>query len=128
VVYRRRNRLRRMVRSGEAAWAADCLILQGDEAVPGQHQEILPPGPKGTLALRGNHLTWRPDSPTSRKGYREFTLDVSAIKGVRESRSRDITGVTVETWSFAVGDVDLRLQLALQTSALRRFLPSATDL
>lgn len=49
--YHRRRRLRRIVLSGRADWAGDCLVLEGDRVIPGEHKDILPPRPKGTLTL-----------------------------------------------------------------------------
>lgn len=123
VAYRRRRRLYRIVESGGAEWAADCLILQGDSAIPGNHQDIMPPGPKGTLTLTGATLSWTPDTPTRNKGYENFTINIFEVEKKYEKRARDITGISVDTWAFLIDGTRLRRQIALQTSELGNHLP-----
>ena len=118
-----KHKLHQKVIDHKILWGGIALVLDGEDIFEGEDKKPVPtPGPKGTLILKPDTLSWIPNNATVVKGYERTVWAKDKYIMTKISSLRDYTGVQVETWKLSDSLGDATFQIHSMTDDLTKFL------
>ena len=120
----RKKRHRAMANKGAVEWVGEALIVSGGRFLEGEHLPINPPGPKGTLAMKGGVVRWKPYESTAQKGYATTLWKKGQYRLQYGGASRSITGIFTETCTLVNQSGEVKMQIVSPNTPLKNYYQS----